>query len=173
MRLLLVDDDSGFRALLRMTFEDVAVDVDEAASAAEAEQRIAAAKPDVIVLDVVMPKLTGFEVCQKLREHELTRTTPILLVTTRGEGENVQKGYADGKNGARTELDQASHKMLVLPNIPEWPQLQEALDLELYQAHVKQATPRDALSTVAQAWTQTLQGAGYGAAGKPPYTPQS
>jgi ABC-type glycerol-3-phosphate transport system substrate-binding protein len=85
---------------------------------------------------------------------------------------DVQKGYADGKNGARTELDQASHKMLVLPNIPEWPQLQEALDLGLSQAYVKQAAPRDALGTVAQAWTQILQGAGYGAAGKPPYTPQ-
>jgi ABC-type glycerol-3-phosphate transport system substrate-binding protein len=85
---------------------------------------------------------------------------------------DLQKGWADGKDGTRIELDQASHKMLVLPNIPEWPQLQEALDLGLSQAYVKQATPRDALATVAQAWTQTLQGAGYGAAGKPPYTTQ-
>ena len=85
----------------------------------------------------------------------------------------VQAGWADGKNGTRIELDQASHKTLVLPNIPEWPQLQEALDLGLSQAYVKQATPRDALGSVAQAWTQTLQGAGYGAAGKPLYTPQT
>jgi multiple sugar transport system substrate-binding protein len=84
----------------------------------------------------------------------------------------VQAGWADGKNGTRIELDQASHKTLVLPNIPEWPQLQEALDLGLSQAYIKQATPKDALGTVAQAWTQTLQDAGYAAAGKPPYTPQ-
>ena len=59
MRLLLVDDDSGFRALLRTTFEDVEVDVDEAGSAAEAEQRISAQRPDVIVLDVGMPGMDG------------------------------------------------------------------------------------------------------------------
>jgi ABC-type glycerol-3-phosphate transport system substrate-binding protein len=85
----------------------------------------------------------------------------------------LQAGWTDGKNGTRIELDQASHKTLVLPNIPEWPQLQEALDLGLSQAYVKQATPADALGSVAQAWTQTLQGAGYGAAGKAPYTPQT
>ena len=49
MRLLLVDDDAGFRELLRTTFEDVQVEVDEAGSAAEAEARIAASRPDVIV----------------------------------------------------------------------------------------------------------------------------
>ena len=85
----------------------------------------------------------------------------------------LQAGWTDGKNGTRIELDQASHKTLVLPNIPEWPQLQEALDLGLSQAYVKQATPTDALGTIAQAWSQTLQGAGYGAAGKPPYAPQT
>jgi hypothetical protein len=70
------------------------------------------------------------------------------------------------------ELDQTSHKTLVLPNIPEWPQLQEALDLGLSQAYIKQSAPPDALASVAQAWTQTLQGAGYSASGKPPYTLQ-
>jgi DNA-binding response OmpR family regulator len=43
-----------------------------------------------------MPKLTGFEVCRKLREHEETKATPILLVTTRGEAENIQQGYDAG-----------------------------------------------------------------------------
>ena len=55
MRLLLVDDDAGFRELLRTTFEAVEVEVDEAGGAAEAEARIGAMRPDVIVLDVGMP----------------------------------------------------------------------------------------------------------------------
>jgi 3-hydroxybutyryl-CoA dehydrogenase len=59
MRLLLVDDDAGFRELLRTTFEDVQVEVDEAASAAEAEARIFAFRPDVIVLDVGLPGRDG------------------------------------------------------------------------------------------------------------------
>ena len=67
MRLLLVDDDSGFRALLRTTFEDVEVDVDEAGSAAEAERRISADRPDVIVLDVGMPDVDGLAFCRELK----------------------------------------------------------------------------------------------------------
>ena len=59
MRLLLVDDDAGFRELLRTTFEDVEVDVDEAGNAAEAAARIRRRDPDVIVLDVGMPGMDG------------------------------------------------------------------------------------------------------------------
>ena len=95
---------------------------------------------------------------------------PVLAVTF--DDPQVQSGWTDGKNGTRIVLDQASHKTLILPNIPEWPLLQEALDLGLSQAYIKQATPRDALGTVAQAWSLGLQAAGYGAAGKPAYTPQ-
>ena len=54
LRLLLVDDDPGLRALLRTTFEAVDVAVDEAADATAAQQRIAVARPDAIVLDVSM-----------------------------------------------------------------------------------------------------------------------
>ncbi len=67
MRLLLVDDDDAFRALLRTTFEAVDVDVDEAANALEAQERIAAARPDAIVMDVVMPGLNGTALCALLK----------------------------------------------------------------------------------------------------------
>ena len=66
--MLLVDDDPGFRALLRTTFEDVHVDVDEAGSAAQAEARIADVRPDVIVLDVGMPGMDGLAFCRSLPE---------------------------------------------------------------------------------------------------------
>ena len=89
MRLLLVDDDSGFRALLRTTFEDVDVDVDEAASAAEAEQRIAAAKPDVIVLDVGMPGMDGLAFCRELKSGADTSSIRIVLLTGMEDVEEV------------------------------------------------------------------------------------
>ena len=83
MRLLLVDDDAGFRELLRTTFEDVQVEVDEAASAAEAESRISALRPDVIVLDVGLPGLDGTEVCRRIRADG--DWTPVLFVTARDD----------------------------------------------------------------------------------------
>ena len=89
MRLLLVDDDSGFRALLRTTFEDVEVDVDEAGSAIEAEQRIAAARPDVIVLDVGMPGMDGLAFCRELKRDASTSSIRIVLLTGMEDVEEV------------------------------------------------------------------------------------
>ena len=89
MRLLLVDDDSGFRSLLRTTFEDVEVDVDEAASASEAELRIAAAKPDVIVLDVGMPGMDGVAFCRELKGAAETSSIRIVLLTGMEDVEEV------------------------------------------------------------------------------------
>jgi putative nucleotidyltransferase with HDIG domain len=89
MRLLLVDDDSGFRALLKTTFEDVEVEVDEAGSAREAEARIAASRPDVIVLDVGMPGMNGLAFCAELKASPETSSIRIVLLTGKDEVEEV------------------------------------------------------------------------------------
>jgi response regulator RpfG family c-di-GMP phosphodiesterase len=81
MRLLLVDDDAGLRALLRTTFEIFDLELDEADSAAMAARRIAACKPDVIVLDVLMPGIDGIEYCANLRRDPQTRDIPVVLLT--------------------------------------------------------------------------------------------
>jgi ribonuclease P protein subunit RPR2 len=81
LRLLLVDDDAGLRALLRTTFEVVDIEVDEAADAVEADARIAARRPDVIVLDVLMPGESGLDLCRRLKSAEATRDIPIVLLT--------------------------------------------------------------------------------------------
>jgi DNA-binding response OmpR family regulator len=49
-------------------------------------------------MDVVMPKLNGFEACKRIKEQEATRAIPVIMVTTRGEAENVQAGWASGCN---------------------------------------------------------------------------
>jgi response regulator RpfG family c-di-GMP phosphodiesterase len=84
LRLLLVDDDPAFRALLRTTFEAVDVEVDEAPDAASAQERIAAARPDAIVLDVAMPGLDGAAFCALLKGAPQTRDIPIVLLTGSG-----------------------------------------------------------------------------------------
>jgi response regulator RpfG family c-di-GMP phosphodiesterase len=81
LRLLLVDDDDGLRALLRMTFEAVDVEVDEASNSAMAQKRIAAARPDAIVLDVSMPGLDGAAFCARLKGSRATRDIPVVLLT--------------------------------------------------------------------------------------------
>jgi ribonuclease P protein subunit RPR2 len=78
---LLVDDDEGLRALLRTTFEAVDVEVDEAPDATIARERISAARPDGIVLDVSMPGLDGAAFCAQLKGSRATRDIPVVLLT--------------------------------------------------------------------------------------------
>ncbi|MBV9579495.1 MAG: extracellular solute-binding protein [Chloroflexi bacterium] len=89
------------------------------------------------------------------------------------EDPRLQQGFTDGKNGWRAEISQASDKTLALPNIPEWPQLYEALDLGLSEAYVKQKSSADALNEVSDAWTQILTKANYYAGNQRPYNTQS
>ena len=89
MRLLLVDDDSGLRALLRTTFEAVAVEVDEAGDAREAAVRIAEASPEVIVLDVGMPGIDGIAFCRQLKESPETADIRVVLLTGLDDVEDV------------------------------------------------------------------------------------
>jgi len=81
MRLLLVDDDPGLRELLRTTFEIFDLELDEADSVPMAARRIAARKPDVIVLDVLMPGIDGVEYSAKLKRDPQTQDIPVVLLT--------------------------------------------------------------------------------------------
>lgn len=81
MRILLVDDEPALRELLRITLESADVTVAEAASAREAEAAIAAAPPDVIILDLRMPGVGGTELCGRLKSKPATRDIPIVLLT--------------------------------------------------------------------------------------------
>jgi response regulator RpfG family c-di-GMP phosphodiesterase len=81
MRILLVDDEPALRELLRATLEGADVTVDEADSGLEAEARIRRRRPDVIVLDLRMPGMSGAELCKRLKAEERTRDIPIVLLT--------------------------------------------------------------------------------------------
>ena len=81
MRLLLVDDDPGLRALVRATFEAVAVDLEEAEDVQSARRAIAAEAPDVVVLDVGMPGIDGLEYARELKADPATQDIPIVLLT--------------------------------------------------------------------------------------------
>jgi putative two-component system response regulator len=81
VRILLVDDDAGFRALLRTTFEVVDVDVEEADNAAAAFDAVKTRRPDVIVLDVGMPGMDGLAFCRMLKADAALREIPVILLT--------------------------------------------------------------------------------------------
>jgi response regulator RpfG family c-di-GMP phosphodiesterase len=81
LHLLLVDDDAGLRGLIRASFESFEIAVDEADSAAVARKRIARKRPDVVVLDVVMPGESGADLCRELKADPATRDIGVILLT--------------------------------------------------------------------------------------------
>lgn len=97
-KILLVDDSGTILMMEKMILAREPYDLVTAKDGKEAIEKAATERPDLILLDVVMPHLTGFEVLEALRSHESTKTTPVILVTTRGEAANVEAGYAGGCN---------------------------------------------------------------------------
>jgi putative two-component system response regulator len=81
MRILLVDDDAGLRALLRTTFEAVDVELEEAEDARAATAAVTRNRPDVVVLDVGMPGGSGLDVCRNLKADPATDGISVILLT--------------------------------------------------------------------------------------------
>jgi DNA-binding response OmpR family regulator len=89
MKALIVDDDRVLADVVAFTLRREGFEVIQAYDGLAALQRWSEAQPDLIVLDVNLPKIDGFTVCQRLREQT---DTPILLLTVRGEEDDIVRG---------------------------------------------------------------------------------
>jgi response regulator RpfG family c-di-GMP phosphodiesterase len=85
VRLLIVDDDAGLRALFRTTFEVVDVEVEEAADGLQALAAIESARPDAVVLDVRMPGMDGLELCRRIKADPALAGMGVVLLSASGE----------------------------------------------------------------------------------------
>ena len=97
-KILLVDDSATILMMERMILNKGPYELVTATNGEEALAKARAERPDVILMDVVMPKMNGFEACRAIRADEDLKSTPIIMVTTRGEGENVEAGFESGCN---------------------------------------------------------------------------
>jgi len=95
-KILLVDDSRTVLLMHQMLLADRGYELLTARDGQEALEKAMAERPDIIFLDVLMPGMDGFSACQALRADENTRHIPIIMVTTRGEPYNVQRGYESG-----------------------------------------------------------------------------
>ncbi|HET8921727.1 MAG TPA: response regulator [Candidatus Acidoferrum sp.] len=96
-KILLVDDSSAARLMNRMIFSQKSNYVLISASdGKEAVDKAREEKPDLILMDIVMPRMTGLEACRVLKQDKDTHKIPVILLTTRGEEKYVQEGYASG-----------------------------------------------------------------------------
>jgi CheY-like chemotaxis protein len=96
MKKVLLVDDSMTTLVMESMILHGRYELVKARNGEEAIARALAENPDLILLDVVMPVLDGFSTCERLRQHEQTKNTPIIMVTTRGEEANLERGYSVG-----------------------------------------------------------------------------
>jgi DNA-binding response OmpR family regulator len=94
--VLVADDDTDILALVRFRLERDGYEVLSAPDGETALDLALARTPDLALLDVMMPRLDGYEVTRRLREHGPTATIPIILLTARVQEPDVERGFEAG-----------------------------------------------------------------------------
>jgi two-component system phosphate regulon response regulator PhoB len=95
-RVLIIDDEPDVARLVEFNLRGAGFDVDRAATAAEGLAKLRAAPPDVLVLDLMLPDQSGYEVCKTLRGEPPTAEVGVLMLTARGESEDRILGLEVG-----------------------------------------------------------------------------
>jgi DNA-binding response OmpR family regulator len=99
-RILAVEDDERIRAAVKLALEDEGWTVDEAGSGEEAIELFTRSAPDVVLIDIMLPGIDGFELCRTLRR---TSAVPIVMVTARADTHDVVAGLEAGADDYLTK----------------------------------------------------------------------
>jgi CheY-like chemotaxis protein len=109
-RILVVDDEPNILTLTKTMLEREGHEVELAKNSAECFEKIREKRPDLILLDIMMPGDDGWEVCRKIKEDEKTSNIPVAMFTVRASEDSIEKSYECGadhhinKPFAREEL---------------------------------------------------------------------
>lgn len=95
-KILLVDDNLQNLELIQAYLEGIPVEISTAVDGVEAIESIEANKPDLVLLDVMMPRMSGFEVCQKLKSNPDTRDIVVIMVTALHEVADYERAVESG-----------------------------------------------------------------------------
>src|SRR3982075_1250474 len=94
--IMIVEDEEALTLLLRYNLETQGYEVETIARGDEADTRLKEGTPDLIILDWMLPGLSGIELCRRLRARPETRQLPIIMLTARGEESQRARGVATG-----------------------------------------------------------------------------
>jgi PleD family two-component response regulator len=83
IKVLIADDDKNVRNIIRYSLEPDLFEVLEAANGKEALGMVFAESPDILILDIMMPEMDGYKVCEELKEHDSTKNIPIIILSAK------------------------------------------------------------------------------------------
>lgn len=97
-KVMVVDDEPDIVKLVKISLEMANFEVIEAFSGVEALEKIEAESvlPDIFLLDIMMPDMNGYEVCQKLKSEERTKAIPVVMLTAKGQKGDAEQGLRVG-----------------------------------------------------------------------------
>jgi len=102
-RILVIDDDRNLRKIIQTNLELAGYDVATAAGGDEALRILDGMQPDLVVLDVMMPLMDGYEVARRIRRHPSNTHVPIIMLTAKGEVEDKLAGFDAGADDYMTK----------------------------------------------------------------------
>ena len=94
--ILVVEDDPNALRLLQVALEIEGYEVSTASTGADALRKVGEKKPALVVLDIMLPGIDGYQVCRHLRKNPDTATIPVLMLTARTDGRAQQTGFESG-----------------------------------------------------------------------------
>lgn len=95
-KILIAEDERDIRDLVAFSLRFGGFDVVEASNGAEAVERTLSEKPDLILMDVRMPKMTGYEACKILKSMDATKDLPVIFLSAKGQETEIQQGLEVG-----------------------------------------------------------------------------
>ena len=95
-KILIAEDERDIRELVKYSLTFAGFEVIEASNGIEAVDRTVAEKPDLILMDVRMPKMTGYEACKQLKAMDEVKDIPVIFLSAKGQESEIQQGLDVG-----------------------------------------------------------------------------
>ena len=94
--ILIAEDERDIRELIVFSLRFGGFEVEEAINGIEAVEKARKLRPDLILMDVRMPKMTGYEACRRLKENPGTKDIPVVFLSAKGQEGEIEQGLASG-----------------------------------------------------------------------------
>lgn len=120
-KIMVIDDEPDIVRLVKISLEMANFEVVEAFSGKEALEKLKTTVPDLFLLDIMMPEMNGYEVCQKLKTDDQTKEIPVVMLTAKGQKGDAEQGLKVGaddyiiKPFDPYELGEQVHEILHIP----------------------------------------------------------
>jgi CheY-like chemotaxis protein len=135
-RILIADDNVANRELLEAYLADFDCDVETAVDGQDTLDKVASFEPDLVLLDVMMPKLSGFEVCRKIKDDPQTAGVMVLMVTALNELGDIERGVNAGTDDF---LSKPINKIALLKRVSTMLKFKSVTDeLERLRAYIRE-----------------------------------